>query len=61
MNIMRPHMHAHAHTEAGRDLWQILVCLFSLFNNTFIISDYTVSNERMIMNNELEKMWMEGV
>jgi hypothetical protein len=32
-----------------------------LFNDVFITSDYTVSNERMIANNELKRMWKEQV
>jgi hypothetical protein len=34
--------------------------VYSLFNNAFSISDYIVSNERMRVNNELERMWKEG-
>jgi hypothetical protein len=39
-----------------------LIYLFicSLFNNTFSISEYIASNERMIVNNELERMWREA-
>jgi hypothetical protein len=32
-----------------------------LFNDAFSISDYASSNERMIVNNELEMMWKEAV
>jgi hypothetical protein len=41
----------------------IVICLFicSLFNDTFSSSDYIVSNERTILNNELERMWKEAV
>jgi hypothetical protein len=37
--------------------------IYSLFNDAFSVSDYTVSNERMrmIVNNELERMWKEAV
>jgi hypothetical protein len=35
--------------------------IYSLFNDAFIISDYIASNERMIVNNELESMWKEAV
>jgi hypothetical protein len=38
----------------------IYLFLYSLFNDAFIISDYTASNERMIANNELERMWKEA-
>jgi hypothetical protein len=37
----------------------LFIC--SLFNDAFSISDYTASNERMIVNNELERMWKEAV
>jgi hypothetical protein len=33
----------------------------SLFNDAFSILDYISSNERMIVNNELERMWKEAV
>jgi hypothetical protein len=38
-------------------------CLFiySLFNDSFSISYYIASNEMMIVNNELERMWKEAV
>jgi hypothetical protein len=37
------------------------LCLFiySLFVGTFNSSDYVVSNDRMILNHELERMWKE--
>jgi hypothetical protein len=35
--------------------------VYSLFNNAFSISDYTASNERIIVINELERMWKEAV
>jgi hypothetical protein len=38
----------------------MFIFIYSLFNDAFIISDYIVSNERMIVNNELERMWKEA-
>jgi hypothetical protein len=35
--------------------------IYSLFNDNFSISDYIASNEKMIVNNELERMWKEAV
>jgi hypothetical protein len=35
--------------------------IYSLFNDTFSSSAYIASNERMIVNNELERMWKETV
>jgi hypothetical protein len=35
--------------------------VYSLFNDVFSISDYIASNERMIVNNELGRMWKEAV
>jgi hypothetical protein len=35
--------------------------IYSLFNDTFSKSDYIASNERMIVNNELERKWKEAV
>jgi hypothetical protein len=40
--------------------WRYLF-IYSLFNDAFSISDYITSNERMIVNNELERMWNEVV
>jgi hypothetical protein len=36
--------------------------IYSLFNDDFNVSDCTVSNERMrmVVNNELERMWKEA-
>jgi hypothetical protein len=39
----------------------LVLFIYSLFNYAFSISDCTVSNERMIVNNELERMWKEAV
>jgi hypothetical protein len=33
----------------------------SLFNDAFSISDFTASNERLIVSNELGRMWKEAV
>jgi hypothetical protein len=38
-----------------------LLFTYNLFNAAFNISDYIASNERMIVNNELERMWKEAV
>jgi hypothetical protein len=35
--------------------------IYSLFDEAFSISDYTASNERMIVNNVLERMWKEAI
>jgi hypothetical protein len=35
--------------------------IYSLFNDAFSSSDYVTSNERIIVNNELERMWKEAV
>jgi hypothetical protein len=35
--------------------------IYSLFNDTFSSSDYTASNERIIVNNELESLWKKAV
>jgi hypothetical protein len=35
--------------------------IYSLFNDAFSISDYIASKERVIVNNELGKMWKEAV
>jgi hypothetical protein len=35
--------------------------IYSLFNDAFNSSDYIASNERMIVNNELERIWKEAV
>jgi hypothetical protein len=35
--------------------------LFILCNDVFSSSDYIASNERMLVNNELERMWKEAV
>jgi hypothetical protein len=39
----------------------LFTCLFicGLFNNNISISDYTTPNDRMIMNNELERLWKQ--
>jgi hypothetical protein len=37
------------------------ICIYSLCNNAFSTSDYIVSNDRMIGNNELERTWKEAV
>jgi hypothetical protein len=34
---------------------------YSLFSCVFSVSGYVVSNKRMIVNNELERMWKEAV
>jgi hypothetical protein len=41
----------------------LILFIYSLFNDAFSSSDYTASNERMrmIVNNELERMWKEAV
>jgi hypothetical protein len=39
----------------------IYLFTYSLFNDAVSISDYIASNERMIVNNELERMWKETV
>jgi hypothetical protein len=39
----------------------IYLFIYSLFNDAFSISDYIASNKRMIVNNELERMWKETV
>jgi hypothetical protein len=35
--------------------------IYSLFNDAFSSSDYTASSEKMIVNNELERIWKEAV
>jgi hypothetical protein len=35
--------------------------IYNLFNGTVSISDKKASDERMIVNNELERMWKEAV
>jgi hypothetical protein len=32
---------------------------YSSFNNVFSYSDYTASSERVIVNNELDRIWKE--
>jgi hypothetical protein len=61
-------LHIVHHLIATKQVgWQIIVFLslfiYSLFNDAFSISNYTASNERMrmIVNNELERMWKEAV
>jgi hypothetical protein len=39
----------------------LFILIYNLFNDAFSISDYIASNERMIVNNELERMWKEAV
>jgi hypothetical protein len=38
-----------------------LFFIYDLFNDAFRILDYTALNGRMILNNELERMWKEAV
>jgi hypothetical protein len=40
---------------------RVILFIYSLFNEAFSISDYIASNERMIVNNELERMRKEAV
>jgi hypothetical protein len=40
---------------------KIYLFIHSLFHDAFSISDYIVSNERMIVNNEMERLWKEAV
>jgi hypothetical protein len=35
--------------------------IYSFFNDAFSISDSTASNERMIVINELKRLWKEAV
>jgi hypothetical protein len=35
--------------------------IYSLFNDALSISDNIASNERLIVNNELERKWKEAV
>jgi hypothetical protein len=38
-----------------------ILFIYSLFNDAFSDTDYIASNERVIVNNELERMWKEVV
>jgi hypothetical protein len=40
---------------------ELLFFIYSLFNDAFSISDFSASDERMIVNSELERMWKEVV
>jgi hypothetical protein len=42
-------------------MYRFFLFIYSLFNDAFSISDYIASNERMIVKNELERMWKEAV
>jgi hypothetical protein len=35
--------------------------IYSLFNDAFSVSDFIASNEMIMVNNELERMWKEAV
>jgi hypothetical protein len=39
----------------------LTIFIYSIFNDVFCISHYITSNERMIVNNELERIWKEAV
>jgi hypothetical protein len=47
------------------ELWHTaereLLFAYSLFNDAFRSSDCIASNDRMIVNNELERAWKEAV
>jgi hypothetical protein len=45
---------------SGRTWQFIYLFIYSLFNDAFSVSDYIASNERMLVNNELERMWKEA-
>jgi hypothetical protein len=40
---------------------KMLYLFVVLFNDAFSSSEYIASDERMIVNNELERMWKEAV
>jgi hypothetical protein len=65
-----PKGYAKVSTHMWLSLANMVVCcilrviyffFFCLFNDAFSSSDYIASNERMIVHNELEKMWKEEV
>jgi hypothetical protein len=45
----------------GSEFHPIYLFICAAFNDAFSSSDYAASNERMIVNNELESMWKESV
>jgi hypothetical protein len=65
-------MQRRATETVERSILFLFICLFSsivlvnlfiysFFNGAFSSSDYVASNERMIVNNELERTWKEAV
>jgi hypothetical protein len=48
------------HSKCNSALYNYLF-IYSLFKNAFSSSDYIASNERIMVNNELERMWKEAV
>jgi hypothetical protein len=41
--------------------FEFILFIYNLFNDAFSSTDYILSNERMTVNNELERMWKEAV